>query len=512
MRRMPVTDAFFLLNETRQTPMHVGGVNLYTLPDGADEHTFLSELGELLREDVEMRRPFGERLKLGPLGIAGPIWWEEDDQLDLDYHVRHSALPKPGRYRELFALVSRLHGTLLDRSRPLWEMHLIEGLQKRQFATYMKAHHCAIDGVGSMHLTNSMLSTDPRTRAKISPFSVQAEEAYRKRIGAGRARPAPAPRDIKAVAEVLKAQIGSAGNVAAAVGRYANVWLGRGGDLSVPFRAMPRTSFNTAVSGARRFVAQSWPFARVRAMGKAFDGTLNDAVLAMCAGALRRHLLEEGELPKHSLKAMAPISLRAEGDVDSANAVGFLTADLATHIADPAARMRAIQDSMKAGKQQLAGMTRSEIELYTIITQAPLLFSTVLGLASRFPAFSTVISNVPGPREPMYWNGARLEGIYPASIPFHGFAMNITLVSYAQNLDFGIIACRRSVPRVQRLIDYLEDSLCELEAAAGIGRGPARRTRAKAGVPVVKTAVKRASAGARKTAEVKGVRKARARA
>jgi diacylglycerol O-acyltransferase len=476
MRRMPVTDAFFLLNETRQTPMHVGGVNLYTLPDGADEHEFLSKLGDLLRQEGAMRRPFGERLKLGPLGVAGPIWWEEDDQLELDYHVRHSALPKPGRYRELFALVSRLHGTLLDRSRPLWEMHLIEGLQKRQFATYMKAHHCAIDGVGSMHLTNSMLSAGPRTRAKISPFSREAEEAYRKRIGAGRAAGAkPTPRDIKAVAEALKAQIGSAGNVAAAIGRYANVWLGRGGDLSVPFRAIPRTSFNTAVSGARRFVAQSWPFDRVRAMGKAFDGTLNDAVLAMCAGALRRHLIEEGELPRHSLKAMAPISLRAEGDMDSANAVGFLTADLATNIADPAKRVRAIQHSMKAGKQQLSGMSRSEVELYTVVTQAPLLLATMLGLASRFPAFSTVISNVPGPRQPMFWNGARLEGIYPASIPFHGFAMNITLVSYAENLDFGIIACRRSVPHVQRLIDYLEDALVELEDAAGIRAKPVRK-------------------------------------
>jgi diacylglycerol O-acyltransferase len=483
MRRMAVADSFFLLNETRQTPMHVGGVNLFTLPDGADETEFLGDLGALLGQPGNLRFPFGQRLKLGPLGVAGPIFWEDDEQLDLDYHVRHSALAKPGRYRELFSLVSRLHSTLLDRSRPLWEMHLIEGLQKRQFATYMKAHHCAMDGAASMHLTHSMLSTNARTRAKHSPFSREAEAAYRKRIGAQSAAPRPQPRDLKAVAEVIKAQLGSAGNIAQALGRYANVWFGRGGDLSVPWRQIPRTSFNTRVSGARRFVAQSWPFARVRAMGKAFDGTFNDAVLAMCSGALRRHLIEEGGVPRHSLKAMAPISLRAEGDVDSANAVSFLTADLATNIADPAKRMRAIQQSMRAGKQQLSGMTRSEIELYTILTQGPMLLSTILGLASRFPAFSTVISNVPGPREPMYWNGARLEGIYPASIPFHGFAMNITLVSYAENIDFGIIACRRSVPHVQRLIDYLEDSLVELEQVAGLRsvpkKKPSRRARSR---------------------------------
>jgi diacylglycerol O-acyltransferase len=240
----------------------------------------------------------------------------------------------------------------------------------------------------------------------------------------------------------------------------------------VPWRQVPRTHFNTTVSGARRFVAQSWPFDRVRAVAKAFDGTLNDAVLAMCAGALRRHLLAEGDLPTHSLKAMAPISLRDEDDVDSSNAIGFITADLATQIEDPVERLRAIQTSMRAGKKQLSGMSRREVELYTILTQGPMALATVLGLGSRFPAFSTVISNVPGPRKPMYWNGARLEGIYPASIPFHGFAVNITLVSYAKSLDFGIVACRRSVPHVQRLIDYIEEALVELEDAAGMRVAP----------------------------------------
>ena len=385
--------------------------------------------------------------------------------------MRHSALPRPGRYRELFSLVSRLHSTLLDRSRPLWEMYLIEGLQERRFATYIKAHHCAIDGVGAMHLTNSMLSPDPDARAAFPPFSREAELAYRKTLGQASRRsaePAPGPSDLRAVADVLKAQLGSAGNVSAALRRYADAWLGRGGELAVPWRRVPRTHFNTTVSGARRFVAQSWPLERVRAVARAFDGTLNDAVLAMCAGALRRHLLAEGDLPHESLKAMAPISLRAEGDVDAGNAIGFITADLATQIEDPAQRFRAIRRSMQAGKQQLAGLTRAEVELYTVLTQAPMLLGTVLGLGSRFPAFSTVVSNVPGPRETMYWNGARLQGIYPASIPFHGFAVNITLVSYAQSLDFGIVACRRSVPHVQRLIDYIEDALVELEDAAGM--------------------------------------------
>jgi diacylglycerol O-acyltransferase len=477
---MPLADAFFLINESSRTPMHVGGLNLYTLPEGVDDATFLAGLGEILSYDGEMRRPFGEKLKIGTLGPLGPVHWQSEDMLDMEYHIRHSALAAPGRYRELFALISRLHSTLLDRSRPLWEMHLIEGLQDRQFATYFKVHHCAIDGVGAMHLTNSMLSGNPRDRVTHSPFSMEAYRNYRDQIEARKPRKMqPREDEVRAVTEALRAQLGGTVNVAGALRQYAKVWLGSGGNLSVPWYRVPRTSLTTRVTGARRFVAQSWPFARVRAVGKALDATLNDTVLAMCAGALRKHLQEQGDLPKQSLKAMAPISLRTEGDFDSANAVGFITADLGTNVKDPQKRLRVIKDSMDAGKAQLAGMSKREVEIYTMITQAPMVLTSLSGLASRLPAFSTVVSNVPGPRQRMYWNGARLDGLYPVSVPFDGFALNITLVSNHDNLDFGIVACRRSVPHVQRLIDYMEDALVELEEVAGLA-ATTTRGRAKA--------------------------------
>ena len=471
MRRMPLTDAFFLLTESRRIPMHVGGLTLFTLPKDVDDTTFLANLGEILRFDGELRRPLGEKLKTGPLGIAGNIFWEDDEDLDMDYHIRHSALPRPGRYRELFALVSRLHSSLLDRSRPLWEMHLIEGLPNRQFATYFKAHHCAIDGVGSMHLMSSMYSTNARNKVKVSPFSREAYELYKKQL-AGNTAPQAKPKEaeVKAVMEVLKNQLGGTVNVAKAMRESANVWLGRNTSMAVPFHKIPRSAISTQITGSRRFVAQSWPFERVRAMGRAYDGTLNDAVMAMCAGALRKHLQEQKDLPKISLKAMAPVSLRAAGDVDSANAVGMVIADLATNVRDPAKRFRMIKESMDASKAQLQQMSSGEIQAYTAISQAPLLMTQLTGLGSRFPAFSTVISNVPGPREKRYWNGARLDGLYPVSIPMDGSAVNFTLVSNNENLDFGIVACRKSVPQVQRLIDYMEESLVELEDAAGLRR------------------------------------------
>lgn len=480
MRKMSLIDSFFLINESRRTPMHVASVSLFSLPRGVDDTTFISDIRETLKTDERLRHPFGQKLKTGPLGSLGPIYWEEDEQLDWDYHIRHSALPKPGRYRELFALASRLHGSLMDRSRPLWELHLIEGLQSRQFATYFKMHHCAIDGVGSMHLVQSMFSSNARKRLEGSPFSQSAFEQYRRTLNLKPQQPLePRESEIMAVAEFLREQMGGAINVANALRRYAGVWVGMSDKLTVPWRQVPRTRLNTQITGARRFVAQSWPIDRFKAIAKAFNGTLNDAVLAACSGALRLQLQEQQALPMHSLKAMAPISLRDEGDLDTANAVAFITADLGTNEKDPARRMQVIKESMRAGKQQLQGMSAREAQVYTAITQAPMLILTLAGLAGKFPAFSTVISNVPGPRQAQYWNGARLDGMYPVSIPFDGFAVNITLLSNNGNLDFGIVACRHSVPQIQHLIDHLETSLQELEMAGGITSGKAGEAQMK---------------------------------
>jgi diacylglycerol O-acyltransferase len=525
MRRIDLTSAGFLLLEKRETPMHVGGVNLFTLPEGAAEHEFLGDLRELLRSTTAFRKPFGEYVVTGKTGL----FWDKDEHIDLDYHVRHSALPAPGRYRELFALASRLHTTLLDRTRPLWELHLIEGLQRRQFAVYNKIHHAAIDGVGAMHVTRGMCSDNARDRSDCSPYSLEAYERYKaQRFGSAERSLPPKQTELRNVIEAIKHQYDSSMHLVTAMRRFGAAFVGRGGNLAVPWHNVPKTSFNTRVSGARRFVAQSFDFARVRGVSKAMDATVNDVVLAMCSGALRSYLMTRDELPRHSLKAMAPVSLRDDGDLDSTNAVGFITADLATNVYDPEKRLRAIQNSMRAGKDLLRSLSSREAALFMQLTQLPALLTSVLGLASRYPAFSTVVSNVPGPRERLYWNGASLDGIYPASIVFDGFAMNITLVSYVDKLDFGIVACRRSLPQVQRMIDHLEDALAELEVVAGTAaprhkqqsakrqpsakRKPAPRARRK--TPARKQAASGTAAAAKKTTAKKtpaGVRKAAAK-
>jgi diacylglycerol O-acyltransferase len=463
--RIDLLDAGFLLLESREAPMHVAGLSLFEFPPRVHQRKFMARLDESYRSTTELRKPFAHRVAHGTLGRFGPMYWEQDPDLDLDYHVRHSALPQPGRYRELFALVSRLHSTLLDRSRPLWEVHLIEGLQNRQLAVYTKLHHATIDGVAGARMTEASCSPDPEANTDLSPLSIEAHEKYKAQHGRPRATDVePSEFELKAIAEFLKVQFDTSAHFLGVIKNFAATWLGFGGGLAVPWRHIPHTLINSQVSSARRFVAQSWRIDRVRAVSKALDVTINDVVLAMCSGALRRYLEDQGEHPEHSLRALVPVSVREKDDFDSSVAVSYIVANLGTRLEDPADRLEAIVDSTRAGKKMLGELTSREAGLYATLIQTPLFLASMMGVADWFPPVSTVISNVPGPKQQLYWNGAPLLGSYPVSAVFHGFALNITFVSYNGNLDFGIIACRRTVPRVQRLIDYLELSLAELEA------------------------------------------------
>ncbi len=464
MDRIDLLDSGFLYLETAETPMHVAGLSLMELPKGVHRRNFMARLGKAYRSTTDLRKPFAHRVAHGALGRFGPLYWEHDPDLDLDYHVRHSALPSPGRYRELFALVSRLHSTLLDRSRPLWEVHLIEGIKDRQFAVYTKLHHATTDGVAGIRLTEGGCSPDPEASTDFSPLSIEAHEKYKaEHWHTPDPDVEPSEIELNAIAEFFKEQFDTSAHFLGLIKNYASTWMGFGNGLAVPWRHVPHTTINTHVSGARRFVAQSWSIDRVRAVSEAAGATINDIVLAMCSGALRRYLEEHSELPEHSLRALVPVSVRGENDFDSSVAISYIVADLGTRHEDPADRLDTIMESTRAGKGMLNELTPREAGVYATLIQTPLFIASMIGVADWFPIVSTVISNIPGPREQLYWNGAPLLGTYPVSAVFHGFALNITFVSYHGNLDFGIIACRRSVPHVQRLIDYLEQSLVELE-------------------------------------------------
>jgi WS/DGAT/MGAT family acyltransferase len=249
-----------------------------------------------------------------------------------------------------------------------------------------------------------------------------------------------------------------------------------------PFQA-PRTMFNVPITGARRFAAQSWDIDRVRAIRKATGATLNDVVLAMSSGAVRDYLLDHDALPPEPLIAMVPVSLRAADGEAGGNAVGMVLCNLATNEVDPARRLASIRDSMDQAKANLKGLTQTQILALNAITMAPIAVSPMSPVAGiGRPVFNLVISNVPGPPNPLYWNGARLEGVYPLSIPLDGQAVNITVTTYDTHLEFGLVGCRQKVPHLQRMLDHLESSLAALEHSAGLTKAPRTRKATSGGM------------------------------
>ncbi len=460
MPLMPVTDSMFLLGESREHPLHVGGLQLFELPAEAGPD-YVGELHRSLLAQSDIH-PLFRRRPRGPVGTLGNLAWTNDDNLDLEYHVRLSALPTPGRVRELLELVSRLHGSLLDRHRPLWEAHLIEGLQDNRFAVYTKVHHCLLDGVSALRLLQRSLSPDPDERGMRPPWSSRPRaDTPEPRAAAPepppRAEPAPF-EGFAAAANVVRDVVG----LGPAVARYVNQAF-REQSATLPFEA-PKSMFNVPITGARRFAAQGWPLDRVRAVGEAAGATVNDVMLAMCAGALREYLLELGALPDKPLVAAVPISLRTEDAGDGGNAVGIILCTLATDVEEPTERLLAISASMRRGKAFYQGMSQLQITALSAIPFAPLAVALLPGAVRVTPpAFNLLISNVPGPAGPLHWNGARMVGVYPVSIPYEGQALNITVTSYDGFLEFGLTGCRRSVPRLQRLLANLETALADLE-------------------------------------------------
>ncbi|OBI34298.1 diacylglycerol O-acyltransferase [Mycobacterium sp. E1386] len=450
MELMMPTDAIFLLGESREHPMHVGGLQLFELPEGAGRG-FVRDLYDRLVAQDDFQPTFRKHPATFVGGIAN-LGWSYDKDVDIDYHVRRSAVPSPGRIRELLELTSRWHSSLLDRHRPLWETHIIEGLKDGRFAVYTKIHHALIDGVSAQKLMQRALSTDPDDREIRAPWSLPKSKRKRNPVSP------------------LTSALHAAGSLAALA--PSTLSLARAAlfeqQLTLPFGA-PRTMLNVKIGGARRCAAQSWSLDRIKSVKKAAGVTVNDVVLAMCSGALRYYLLEQNALPDTPLIAMVPVSLRTEEEADAGgNLVGAILCNLATDTDDPAQRLQTISDSMRSNKKVFSQLPRFQALALSAANTSALALAAVPGwVASTSPPFNIIISNVPGPTQPIYYGGARLDGNYPLSIALDGQALNITLANNAGNLDFGLVGCRRSVPHLQRLLAHLESSLKDLERSVG---------------------------------------------
>lgn len=464
---LPLMDAGWLLAEAPEHPTHVGILMLFDPPDDVGEggtSGWIDEIVAAAMEDRPLRSPLDLRLER-PRGRFGTYSWEVDPQPDLAWHIRHLALPRPGRIRELLSLVSRLHTAPLDRHRPMWELHLIEGLDDGRIALYWRVSHALMDGVGGMRMLLSTFSTDPDERGMSPPWTVDPD--------------APPPNSkIRApgAKRLEPTGLGVAGSaVTAASTNYRltslvgkQVLRGVSRRSEVPYPA-PMTVFNQRLSASRRFVAQSYDIDRFKRCADAVDATINDVVLAVSGDALRRYLADRGELPDESLTALVPVSVRPADGPDDGNALSATLTTLATDVADPVKRLIRVKRSMDRAKTRMAAMSRSDLGTYGTLLFGPVLVGQVTGTAGRIPPlFNVLISNIPGPTEELYWNGARLDGMYPLSLLFDGYGLNITQTSYVDSFEFGITADRRAVPQVQRMIDHLEDGLADLEAKLGV--------------------------------------------
>jgi diacylglycerol O-acyltransferase / wax synthase len=490
MRQIPPLDAAWLALESRDTPMHVGGLFEFTLPRDAPAD-YLKQEFERMREPHAIPAPWNLKLVEAPLLGGGRLpFMRETRDVDLDYHVRHSALPHPGGQRELGILVSRLHSNQLDLHRPLWEVHLIEGLEGSRFAMYTKIHHSLVDGVSGMRLIMRALSTDPAERDMDSFWTVGAGDRPRHDEPQGGGllgalgRPLHAVRDgVTAAAGLSRAALDLA---VASVDDRA---------LQAPYRA-PSSVLGGRLGGQRRFATQQYELARIKRLAKAGDCTLNDIVLYLSGTALRRYLAEHAQVPDRPLTAGIPVNLREADDQSMGTAIGIMVAELGTNIADPIERLRAIARSTAEAKHHLSELPPEARTSYTLLINGPYIAGLVAGLGGHAPIpFNLGISNVPGPTEPLYFNGSRLDALSPLSLLLHGNALNITCVSYAGTLNFGLTGARDTLPHLQRLAIYMGEALAQIErvllgkstakpasksAAQSNGKAPAKRARPRA--------------------------------
>lgn len=460
MQSLSGLDASFLYLETSSQLLHVCGLlvlDTSTMPGGYSFAGFAEHLEQRISAIPEFRR----KLHNSPLNLLHPVW-VEDTGFDIDHHVHRIGVPAPGDRETLAELCAHFAGQPLDRGRPLWETYVIEGLSDGAVAVLMKMHHATVDGVSGANLIAYLAGVEPDVMPTLPETG-------------GASTP---PRDLdllrNSAAELLRRPVELARLLPGLVGMVPR-WLSRAlhrRGMPVPFTA-PRTVFNGTITGHRSVAYTSVDLGEVKKVKNAFGVTVNDVVLALCTGALRRYLRERGELPEHPLVATVPVSVLGRTDRDEgSNRVSALFASLPTQLDDPTARIYAIAESNRLAKEHHFSINADMLQDWAQFA-APRLFGLAvrayssLRLAEKHPAVhNLVISNVPGPPVPLYFLGARINGLYPLGPVFHGAGLNVTVISNAGRVDVGLIAARELVPDLWSLADALSDEMKELLNAA----------------------------------------------
>jgi WS/DGAT/MGAT family acyltransferase len=498
-RKLSSVDASFLYLETPEMPMHVGSMAIFRLKDGY-QGDFFEDFKAMIASRLHIAPILKSRLAKTPLDIDHPSW-VEDDQFDIDRHIFKASLPAPHGRENLERIVGWIHAKLLNRARPLWEFYVFEGMANNEIGLYSKIHHACIDGGAGAALTNMVYDIGPVPREVPKPAEQLGVSREPRDIAAhfidsyqqlwSQPLTATAAKDI-ALPRIGKGDLGSvlfdnamfqienavkfAGNVPSMLKSVSDM-ASRAADPkardSLAGMMSPSTVLNKAISSERSYATVSVPLSQAKEIAKRAGGKLNDVVLALSAGVLRRYLLERSVLPARSLTAGVPISLREEGNTDANNQVFGMVCSLATNIEDPKARLETIIGESTKSKEMSHPMRALMPHLSNVsMLGAPILVQILALLYSRSnlsdvlpPAANVTISNVPGPRQTLYAVGAELLHIFPVSIPAHGLALNITVQSYRDQLDFGFIAGANVIPNLRVMADMLPQELALLRGA-----------------------------------------------
>jgi diacylglycerol O-acyltransferase / wax synthase len=429
--------------ETPRTPMHIGALAIFDLPAEAPRD-FVRNLYEGFSQLEFLPFPFDSVIA----GGRSMAYWKQV-QPDPSYHVRLSALPYPGSSRDLGALVERLHSTPLDMKKPLWEAHLIEGLEGNQFAFYFKAHHAAVDGMGAVNFIKHWLSTDPEAPP-----------------GTGRAAPLDEDYNLASVfalatAKRTVARVSAAGELTR---RLTGMMRGANSAVRAGLKT-PDTPFNARITRHRRLAVKVLDLPRVKAVAHATGSTVNNVILASIGGACRRYLQEQGILPEESLTAS--VAVGKDRDPDTPNAASGFVAPLGTTTENPIERLHEIAAVTDRGKAELLAMTPNAMDYYSVMGLFPIALGQKTGTLGLLPPlFNLTVSNVVLSKQPLYLTGAKLDVIVPVSFLSDGYGLNVTLIGYTDKIALGFLGCRDTIPHLQRLAQYTEEAFNELEAAA----------------------------------------------
>lgn len=476
MRQLSGLDTMFLNLETNAVPMHVGGLTIVD-PATAPKDFGFDMVRRLIESRLHLLPMFRRRLVTSPLNLDLPHWIE-DPEFDIEHHVRHRALPRPGNDKQLADFICDVMSTRLDRSMPLWRSYYVEGLSGGRVALLSKIHHACVDGVGAAHLLSVLLDLTPEPRTVAPPEQPWEPEAIPSpiQLAASTARNLVGrPKEAWRLLRETGPYLFSAGRAALAHRRARDHAEDREPEAPEDrdVGAAPRMRFNTTITARRSFAFRSLPLADVKLVKNTFGTSVNDVVLGVCAGALRQYLLEKHELPDKSLVAAVPVSVRSEEEKGShGNKVTMARSALHTEIEDPVERLQALSRRMgKVKKSFKATPARRMMDWVNVpspgmLAQAARLYENFSIQDYVYPPYNLVISNVPGPAQPLYLCGARVQANYPVSIPYHGLAFNITVMSYLDNLDIGLTGHRTTVPDIDHLMDLLAQALAELKTRA----------------------------------------------